>query len=140
MQHGDVVLYFLVPTDQNAAEAGHPTVGALHYPAPRLEPRHLLDLLGLLAARLDVRREAECLGQVAHLVVVITLVQAQPLRVLGIRLGTAGGNRQSKQDHICKQNRPTRVRKYTASEPFLGSGPALLLWASTVLEYGLSVG
>jgi hypothetical protein len=41
-----------------------------------------LDLLGLLATRLDVCREAKLFDDVTHFVVVVALIQAHALRLL----------------------------------------------------------
>src|SRR5262249_55560224 len=83
MEERDVVLGLLAPADEHAAVAVHPAVRPLHHPPPRLGPRPPLQLLRLLAPRPDVRREAELLGDVPHLVVVVALIQAQPLRLVG---------------------------------------------------------
>src|ERR1022692_4661694 len=62
----------------------------LHHPTPRLLPRPPLDRLGLLPPRADVGREPKLLDDLAHLVEVIPLIQAQPLRRVGRGLGPAG--------------------------------------------------
>src|SRR5829696_3356617 len=80
MEHRDVVFGLLVPADQHAPEPVDPAVRPLHHPPPRLEPRLLLDLLRLLAARPDVRREPELQDRLTHGLVVVPLVHAHPLR------------------------------------------------------------
>src|SRR4051812_29446357 len=88
MQHAEVVLDLLLPTDQNPAESIHPAVGPLYHPATGLEPRLPLQRLRLLASGPYMRREAELPNQLPGVVVVVTLVQTHPLRLLLRRLGT----------------------------------------------------
>src|SRR3954467_14308357 len=59
----------------------------LHAPTAGLLARLPLQLLGLLAPGSHVRREAELLHQVPRVVVVVSLVQAHPLRLLRRRFG-----------------------------------------------------
>src|SRR4051795_8702307 len=94
MEHCDIVVGLLVPANEDATEAVHPTMGALHHPAPGFEPRAALDRLRLLAPRSDVGGEAELHDEVADLVVVIALVQAQALslRARGPRAFGVGGD------------------------------------------------
>ena len=61
---------------------------ALDYPAMCAIVRGLLDRACFLAPAPDVRREAELGGEVAHLAVVVTLVEAEPLRCPARHLGT----------------------------------------------------
>lgn len=62
-------------------------MGALDDPAARPVAGLALELLGLLAAGADVRGEAELLGELVDLGVVVALVQAEPLWLLRGRLG-----------------------------------------------------
>src|SRR5262245_40008760 len=80
MQKPQIVAYVLVPADQHAPEAIHPTMGAFHHPPPCLETELLLERLGLLAPGPDVGGEPELGEQVADLVEVIAFIQAHPLR------------------------------------------------------------
>ncbi len=81
--------------------AYHPTMRPLHHPPPRLGPCLPLQFLRLFPTRLDVGREAELCHDLTHLVVVIALVQAHPLRLLSRRLGTLDGNAlQGFADHL----------------------------------------
>ena len=82
MKKGDVVVRRLVPADQNAPEAVHPTVSPFHHPAPGFEAGFLFDGLSLFAPAPDVGREAKLFQGPAHLVIVIALVQAQTLGAL----------------------------------------------------------
>ena len=85
MKKGDVVVRGLVPAHQNAPKAVHPTVSALHHPTPGFESGLPFDSLGLFAPAPDVGREAELFQGPAHLIKVVTLVQAQTLRMLRSR-------------------------------------------------------
>jgi hypothetical protein len=84
MEHGEVVLGALLPADKQATEAVEPGVGALNDPAPGSMADLAGECLDLLAARAQVQREAELGGQLAHLIVVIALIEAEALRM---RLG-----------------------------------------------------
>src|SRR5512146_1282451 len=86
MQKSDVIFGFLVPPNENAAEAVHPTMGTLHNPASGSFLGVLFERSGFFAPRPDVGREAEFLQRVAHFVVVIALVQAHVLLLLVARL------------------------------------------------------
>ena len=63
MQKRDVVLWGLVPADQNAPEAVEPTVSAFHHPTPGLETGLPFDGLSLFASTTDVviNDNKECL-------------------------------------------------------------------------------
>src|SRR6266550_5081660 len=87
MEHGDVVLWFLAPTDQNPAKAIHPTMRPLHYVAPGPAPRLAFHLLGLFSLGRDVGGKAELCDDLPHFVIGIALVQTQVLgcRAAGVR-------------------------------------------------------
>ena len=96
MQHSQVVLGFLGPSDEQVAEAVEPGMGALHH----LAPGFLASLpgLGLLAARPDVGRVAERGHHGAYLLVVVARVEAQAGRCTRRLLGLSGrfsGRRQA---------------------------------------------
>ena len=59
MKEGDVVVGRLVPADQNAPKAVHPTVSPFHHPAPGLETGFLFDGPCLFTPAADVGREAK---------------------------------------------------------------------------------
>lgn len=82
MKHCDVVLGFLLPSNENTPEAVHPAVGTLHHPAAGFESGASFDQLGLLTARPNMGGEPELPGQVANLVIVISLVQTQILALV----------------------------------------------------------
>ena len=76
-----MVVGFLRPADEQAAEAVEPGVGALYHPAAGVEAGFALDRLRFLTARADVGAIAELLGELVHLAVVVALVQAKALRL-----------------------------------------------------------
>src|SRR5438067_125147 len=88
MKKGQIVLWFFVPTDEQAAKAVHPGMCPFHDPTPCLETSLLFDGFGLLSAWADMGGKAEFVQDIAHLVVVVAFVQAHPLRVLLAWLGT----------------------------------------------------
>jgi hypothetical protein len=88
MEHRQVVLGLLLPTDQEPAKAVHPGVRALDDPAAGTIPRDLAFGLLLLATGTDVGAPAEGLHQLTHLGVVVALVQAEVgTLVIVVRLG-----------------------------------------------------
>src|ERR671924_1348737 len=101
MQQGEVVLGLLTPADQDAAEAVHPAVRPLHHPPPRLVAGPALHPLRLLLLGRDVRREAELLRDLLHLIVGVAPVQAEALRRLRGRVGPLDGDTfQRLPDHL----------------------------------------
>src|SRR3954471_23174572 len=88
MQHTEVVLHLLLPSDQDPPEPIHPAMRPLHHPTPGLETRLPLQRLRLLTSGTHVGREAELPDQLPSVVIVITLVQTHPLRLFLRRLGT----------------------------------------------------
>src|SRR5712692_4906144 len=79
MQKRKVVLGFLVPTNENAPKAIHPTVSTFHHPAPRFFLSSPLELLGLFAARTNMRCEPKFCQEVVHFLKVVALVQTHAL-------------------------------------------------------------
>src|SRR3954452_22950690 len=101
MKHSDVVLCFLVPTDENGAEAVEPTMGPLHDPTPRFDTGLAFYVLPLLTSTVNVSGKAELLHQVTDFVVVVTFVHAHPLRLGGSGFGLVDGNAfQGLCDHL----------------------------------------
>ena len=82
-----MVLGFLRPADEERPVAVEPGVGAFDDPAAGAEAGFLLDRFGFFAAAADVGGEAELREQLAHLAVVVGLVEADSLRLLGRGLG-----------------------------------------------------
>ena len=68
-------------------------MGALDDPAAGAEAGLAGERLRFLAAAADVGGEAELAGKLAHLVVVVALVEAEVLRLLQGRLGTLDRDR-----------------------------------------------
>ena len=87
MEHGEVGVGAFLPAGEDAAEAVEPGVGALNDPAAGAEAGLAFELLGFFAARAYVRGEAELGGELVHLGKVVALVEAEPLRLFGGRLG-----------------------------------------------------
>src|SRR5215207_5826524 len=88
MQKPDVVFWFLLPTDQNPTEPIHPTMGAFHHPTSGSDTRFPFEVSGFFTPRADMRRKAKSGQDIADFLIIITLVQTEPLRMLGGRLGT----------------------------------------------------
>jgi hypothetical protein len=88
-----VVLGLLRPADQEAAVAVEPLVGALDDPAAGAVVGLAPKRLGFLAARADVRGEAELADQLADDRVVVALVEAEALRPAPGRLRALDRNR-----------------------------------------------
>ena len=92
MQHGRVILRFLLPTNQNATVSVHPTVCPFSHPAASPKPRGTPDQLRLLTARANMRREPEFPREVTDFVIVIPFVQTQVLRPVPRRPRSLHGN------------------------------------------------
>src|SRR2546421_1465477 len=86
MEKGQIILRLFIPTHEQATKAVHPGVRSFHHPAPGFEPGFSLDGLGLFSSWANMGRKAECVQDVAHLLVVIALVQTHALRLLLARL------------------------------------------------------
>src|SRR5215831_18202230 len=78
MQQPHVVAHFLVPADQHAPKTVHPTLRAFHPPPPGFEPSLLLQRLGFLAPCPAMRRAAERVEPLPHLVIIIAFVHKTP--------------------------------------------------------------
>jgi hypothetical protein len=90
MKQRPIILRLLLPADQNWSVAIPPTGCPLHHPAAGLEAHFLLALLRLFATPPNRRGVVERPGQLAHFVLVIPLVQADPWRMLPRGLRTPG--------------------------------------------------
>src|SRR2546428_8747248 len=86
MQKTQIVTHLLVPADQYPSEAIHPTMGAFDDPPSRLETCLVLERLRLFSSCPDVGGEAKLVQEVSDFVIVIALIQAQPLRRVGSRV------------------------------------------------------
>jgi len=80
VEHRQVGVGAFLPAGEDAAEAVEPGVGALDDPAAGAKAGLVLERLRLFAAGADVRGEAELVGELVHLVVVVALVEAEALR------------------------------------------------------------
>lgn len=87
MEHGEVGVGAFFPAGEDAAEAVEPGVGAFDDPAAGAEAGLVFDRLRFFATAADVGGESKLRGELAHLVVVVGGVEAQPLRPLAGRLG-----------------------------------------------------
>jgi hypothetical protein len=85
VKHRDVVLWLLGPADENAAEAVHPTVSALHYPAPCLASCLAFQLFRLFSFWWNVCRESKLLGEFLNFLAGISFIETQVL--LFVRAG-----------------------------------------------------
>jgi hypothetical protein len=79
MQHRDIGVGALLPSDEDSPEAIHPAVRSLHDPAARLVAGGALDLALLLTAAGNVASEAELVDERVDLGVVIALVETEAL-------------------------------------------------------------
>lgn len=86
VEHGEVGVGAFLPADEDAPEAIHPGVAALDDPAAGAHAGFAGQLLLLFSARANVRGERELLAELAHLVVVVALVEAETLRPRAGRL------------------------------------------------------
>src|SRR5260370_10133270 len=91
MEHAEVILHLLLPTDEDPTESVHPTVGPLDDPAAGLEPPLLLQRLRLLASGPHGGREPQLRDQLSGVGVVITLLQAHPPGLVLPRFGAIHG-------------------------------------------------
>src|SRR6266700_3321767 len=107
MEQRQIVRWLLVPTDEQTAKAIHPGVRSFHDEASRFEPSFPLDLFVLFPTRSDMSGEAEVMKDVAHFLVIVSLVQAHPLRLLlGFASdGRSRGSRSSGLHASCRRGR-----------------------------------
>src|SRR5262249_27257311 len=87
MQKAQIVAHLLVPTDQHAPKTIHPTIRALHHPSAGFETSFFLQCLGFFPTCSHMSRAAKLLQEVSHLVIVIALIQTQPLWRVRSRVG-----------------------------------------------------
>ena len=82
VEHGEIGIGAFLPTDEDAAEAVEPGVGAFDDPAAGAKAGLAPERLRLFAAAADVGGEAELGAELAHLVIVVAFVEAESLRLL----------------------------------------------------------
>ena len=92
MQHRDVGVSPLLPADEDAAKAIHPTMRSFDDPTSSAKASTTLDGFRLFAARFDVRGEFEGGYERSRLLVVVTLVEAEVLRIQSRGLGSSNGD------------------------------------------------
>jgi hypothetical protein len=93
VEHGEVGVGAFLPADEDAAEAVEPGVGAFDDPAAGAEAGLAFNRLCFVAAAADVRGEAELRRELAHLVVVVAAIEAEPVRPLPGRAGALDRDR-----------------------------------------------
>ena len=79
VEHGFVVDRLLFPSDQDSPESIEPRVAPLDHPPTSTEARIRLPLADLVAARFDMQRVTETLGEGARSCGVVALVSAEVL-------------------------------------------------------------
>src|ERR1700730_4498501 len=85
MEHGDIVLGLLGPTDEDSAEPVHPTMSAFHHPSPRFRTCLTLHFVRLFSFWRNMCREVKLLGKFLDLIAGISFVETQML--LFVRAG-----------------------------------------------------
>src|SRR5215210_986946 len=83
MEQSEVILGFLVPADQEGAEAVEPGVAAFDHPSSCPRAGVALERLCLLTPGADMSGEPELFEKIADLAPVIVLIHAHALRLLG---------------------------------------------------------
>ena len=91
MEHGEVRVLAYFPANKDPSEPIHPAVRPLNDPAARSNAGFALELLCLLAAAPEMKRESKGDGERARLLVVVSLVEAKPLRVAAVGRGRGTG-------------------------------------------------
>ncbi len=86
MEKSYIVCCLLFPTDQNSSEAVQPTVGSFYHPPPSTLTGFFGDLFGFLTSGTNVGCKPKLNQGVPHLLVIISLIQAEVLRVFGCGL------------------------------------------------------
>src|SRR5215471_7868032 len=75
------MLWLFVPAYQDAPKTVHPRMRPLYHPAACLLARLLLDRLGFLAPRPNMRGEPKLLQDIAHFLIIVAFVEAHALRL-----------------------------------------------------------
>jgi len=81
LEQGEVVFVFLRPADQQRPVAVQPGVASLHDPTAGTPAGRAQLALDLFASGADVRRVPAPGDELAHALVVVAAVEAQPLRL-----------------------------------------------------------
>ena len=95
MEHCEVGVGAFLPAGEDAAEAVEPGVGAFDDPASCTEAGLAFDCLRLFAAAADMGCEAELVGELVDLGIVVAAVEAEPLRAspLSASVARSGSSR-----------------------------------------------
>jgi hypothetical protein len=88
MKQSQIILRFLLPPRQDAAEAIHPAMRPFHNPAPSFEASFMFDRLGFFTSGSDVGCITKLFHQISYLIRIVSLIQRHTLRFLLCRLRT----------------------------------------------------
>lgn len=103
MQQSDIIFSFLFPTNQNSAEAIHPTMGALYHPSSGLETGFLFNGLSFFTARANMGGKTKLCQYLPHLIEVKTFIHTHSLWFFRANFRALNGdafNSSSHQFHI----------------------------------------
>ncbi len=88
MKQAQIILRFLFPSSQDAAEAVHPAMRPFHNPAPSFEAGFMFDGLGFFTSGSNVGCITKLFRQISYLIRIIGLIQRHTLRLLFCRFRT----------------------------------------------------
>ena len=88
MKQSQIILRFLFPPYQNAAEPVHPAMRPLHNPATSLEASFMFDRLGFFTSGSNMSCIAKLFNQISNLTRIVSLIQRHTLRLLLCRFRT----------------------------------------------------
>lgn len=106
------------------AKAIHAGMRPFHDPAARFEPSFPLDLFGLFPTRPDMGGETEVMKDVAHFLVIVSLVQAHPLQLLLARLRAVDHEALDADPISCRRAVIRRPLPYSFLEFFFAYTPS----------------
>ena len=82
MKQAQIILRFLFPARQDAAEAVHPAMRPLYNPAASLEADFMFDRLGFFASGSNMGCITKLFDQISYLTRIVSLIQRHTLRLL----------------------------------------------------------
>jgi len=88
MKQAQIILRFLFPPYQNAAEAVHPAMRPFHNPSASLEAGFMFDRLGFFTSGSNVGCITKLFDQISYLTRIVSLIQRHTLRLLLCRFRT----------------------------------------------------
>jgi len=88
MKQSQIILRFLLPPRQDAAEAVHPAMRSFHNPAPSFKASLMFDRLGFFASGSNVGCITKLLHQISYLTRIVSLIQRHTLRLFFCRFRT----------------------------------------------------